>query len=131
MMIQQITCFCENISRRNLIQIRGEKLPACGILPGCLGNLRHIIGSGHMGLIRKSVWVIKMCIGTSQLLGSGIHQFHKFLHRTGNLFSNGQCHLVGRFQHQSHKSLLHGENLSRITINGRASCLNSISCLLG
>ena len=69
-----------------------------------------------MSLIRKSVRVIKMGVFASKLLGSGVHQLYKLLHRTGNLFSNGQCHLVGRFQHQSHKSLLQVKNLSRITI---------------
>ena len=129
-MIQQITCFRKLIGRRDLIQICSEKLPAKRVQPGSFRNLRHIGGCGYVSFIRKSIGIVKMRILASKLLGSGVHQLYKLLHRTGNLFPNTKCHFIGWFQHQCHKTLFNCKNLSGITINGGTSRFNSVSRLL-
>ena len=129
-MIEQIAGFCKNIGRRNFIKICGEKFPAKWILPCSLGYFCHVACGGYMSLIRKSVRVIKMGVFASKLLGSGVHQLYKLLHRTGNLFPNTKCHFIGWFQHQCHKTLFNCKNLSGITINGGTSRFNSVSRLL-
>ena len=70
-----------------------------------------------MHLVRKSVRIIKMSIGTSKLPCLLVHQFHKFLYRAGGVFGESQGHFICRLEHNGHHCLLHGEFLSGICIN--------------
>ena len=129
-MIQQITGFRLLVGWRDFVYLCGDEFTEKRIVPGCLGNFYHIVCCGIMCFIRESVRIVEMCILTSELGCTLIHQFHKFLYRTAGFFCNGQSHFIGRFQHQSHQSLLNRKDFPGFCIDTGTSCFNAISgCL--
>ena len=129
-MIQKIAGFRLLVCRWNLISLCCDKFAEQRIIPGSLCDFHHVTGSCIVRFIRQSVWIIKMRILTSELCCALVHQFYEFLYGTACFLCQCESHLVGRFQHQSHQSLLHCKNLISFRIDGRASCFNSVGSFL-
>jgi len=130
-MVQQITGFRLLVGRGNLVGLGGDKLTEQRIVPGCLGNLHHVAGSGIMLLIMETIGIIKMCVFTAELCSSLVHQLNELLYRTAGFLGQCQSHFIGRFQHQSHNSLFYSKDLPGFCIDGRASGLNAVGSSLG
>ena len=131
MMVEKIAGFRLHIGRRNLINLGSDELAVKRIVPGCLGNFHHIIGSGVMLLIVKTVGIVKVCVVAAKLFGALVHQLYEFLHRSADFLSQGQSHFIGRFQHESHEGLFYCKDFPCLCINRRTAGLDAVCCFLG
>ena len=72
------------------------------------------MSSGVLVLIRKTGRIGKHCVGASKLGSPLIHHLYKAFHRACKMFGNLQGDVIGRYQHNSVQTLLHGKNFIKI-----------------
>ena len=78
-----------------------------------LCDQRHIMCCRIMILVRKTVWVGKMRVRTSQGSCFLIHQFHERLHTAAYMFRHSDTHFIGGFEHHTVQAILHGQVFSQ------------------
>ena len=79
----------------------------------CLCDQRHIMCRCVMILVRKTVWIGKMRVRTSQGSRFLIHQFHECIHTAADMLRHGDTDFIGRFEHHTVQALLHGQVFSQ------------------
>ena len=93
---------------------------------GCLGVLGmlidrvhhqiYVIHGGIVVFVLKSIRIGKMRLRHSQLLRSGVHHLHKFVHRTADCSCNGHGGVIGGIDYQEVKKLIQRHRVPRLQI---------------
>ena len=115
--ILQIRRLIMLVRRRNGVACRPGNNPEGLVLVCRFGNQRHIVRRRVMVLVKQTVRIGKMRVGTSQLRRFFVHHVHKMLHRTANMLRHCVGTFICRIQHNRVQALLHRHLLPVIAVD--------------
>ena len=113
MMVAQPSLFPTLVGLSDAVGSRLADLAERCIVVCRLCDQRHIMCRCVMILVRKTVWVGKMRVRTSQGSRFLIHQFHECIHTAADMFRHGDTDFIGGFEHHTVQTILHGQVFSQ------------------
>ena len=78
------------------------------------GDQSHIVSTGIVLLVKESMRIRKVRIGTAETLGAAVHHIREFIKGSAHFLRKARCHFVGRCDHESVKTLLNSQRLAGI-----------------
>ena len=95
-----------------------------------LQDQSHVVSRSIMILIRKTVRIRKMSVGTAQFGCPFVHHLRESFRGAGDVFCDGVAAFIGGFQQNSIQTLFHGQNLAFVSGDMAAGIIDGIDCIM-